>query len=57
MNYSEVQNLPVRYRHWYIKRLSKHFDQKNNLNKSVTQDKESFAPLSRVEEIINKKLV
>ena len=47
--------MPVRYRHWFVKRLSKHFDQKN---KAATPKKQSenFAPLTRIEEIINKKL-
>jgi hypothetical protein len=47
--------MPVRYRHWYIKRLSKHFEERRS-NTSVTGNQENFAPLSRVEEIINKKL-
>jgi len=55
MSYSEVQKLPVRYRHWFIKRLSKHIDQKKNAYSSKSSE-EKFAPLSRVEEIINKKL-
>jgi len=55
MSYSELQKMPVRYRHWFVKRLSKHFDQKN---KAATPKKQSenFAPLTRIEEIINKKL-
>ena len=55
MSYSDVQKLPVRYRHWFIKRLSKHFDQRN---KQFAPEKQSekFAPLSRIEEIINKKM-
>ena len=55
MSYSEVQKLPVRYRHWFVKRLSKHFDQKNKILNSDKKE-ESFAPLTRIEEIINKKL-
>ena len=31
MSYTELQRLPVRYRHWYIKRLSKHFEKKNDI--------------------------
>lgn len=59
MSYSEVQKLPVRYRHWFIKRLSKHAEQKKNINSGdsvKSSQNEKFAPLSRIEEIINKKL-
>jgi len=31
MSHSEVSNLPIRYRHWYLSRLAKHLQQKNEL--------------------------
>lgn len=31
MSYSDVKSLPIRYRHWYLKRLTRHFEEKNNL--------------------------
>ena len=30
MQYSEVKNLPVRYRRWFVERLAKHFAAKNH---------------------------
>ena len=47
MSYSEVHRLPIRYRHWYLDRLAKHFETKNNIleggdengqNNSVSQN-------------------
>ena len=29
MSYSEVRGLPIRYRRWFIERLSKHFKDQN----------------------------
>lgn len=29
MSYIELRNMPVRYRRWYLERLTKHFKQKN----------------------------
>ena len=29
MSYSEVHRLPIRYRSWFLRRLVKHFDDKN----------------------------
>lgn len=59
MSYTELQKLPVRYRHWYIRRLSKHFDKKNE-NKQRSDSKilngDNNTPLSRIEEIFNKKM-
>ena len=28
MSYTEVRNLPIQYRRWFIRRLVKHFDKK-----------------------------
>ena len=57
MSYTELQRLPVRYRHWYVNRLSKHFEKKNEMmNSGKNQKINSDAPLSRIEEIFNKKL-
>jgi hypothetical protein len=30
MSYSEVKNLPIKYRHWFLKRLVQDFEKKNN---------------------------
>ena len=44
MSYSEVRSLPVRYRHWYMDRLLKHFREKNERvnNKNNTHDSENM---------------
>jgi hypothetical protein len=41
MSYSEVKNLPIKYRHWFLKRLVQDFEKKNETNdqnKSKTSD-------------------
>ncbi len=57
MSFTELQKLPVRYRHWFVKRLSKHFDDRNNPDKNKPKDARSQSEtLSRMEEFINKKI-
>ncbi len=58
MSYTELQRLPVRYRHWYVKRLSKHFEKKNEAAKSSVAKKSNNQdlPFSRIEEILKKKM-
>jgi len=58
MSYTELQRLPVRYRHWYVKRLSKHFEKKNEASKSSVEKKSNNQdlPFSRIEEILKKKM-
>lgn len=48
MNYSEVYSLPIRYRHWYLDRLAKHFETKNK----IVEDAHSNASSSSVSENI-----
>lgn len=40
MTRTEVRNLPIRYRHWYLERLKKQLDAQNGVKK------ESNEPLS-----------
>jgi hypothetical protein len=45
MSYSEVKSLPIRYRRWYLDRLVKHFNDKNeaaNKETSPNQDQSGF---------------
>ena len=57
MSYTELHRLPVRYRHWYINRLSKHFEKKSEIMSPDKNKKSNIdTPLSRIEEIFNKKL-
>ena len=37
MNYSEVRNLPVTYRRWFLTRLAKEFQKKAEQNKKVSE--------------------
>jgi len=54
MSYTELQKLPVRYRHWYVKRLSKHFEQKKDTVNKPNNDQN--APLTKIEDFFKKKL-
>lgn len=60
INYTELQKMPVRYRHWFIKRLSSHFEKKNDMinpkssNRNVSSN--NNIPLSAIEEMMKKKL-
>ena len=56
MSFSELQIMPVRYRHWFVKRLSKHFDDKNNSDNKMNQERNHRESLGRMEEFINKKI-
>jgi hypothetical protein len=59
MSYSEVKGLPVRYRHWYLKRLVRHFEEKNKIreeSKSNNQPKNNqMSSLSAYENALNNK--
>lgn len=34
MSYSELTKMPVRYRHWYLQRLTREFEEKSNKRKN-----------------------
>jgi hypothetical protein len=59
MSHSEVKRLPVRYRHWYLKRLVRHFEEKNKVReeiKSNGQNKNSqMSSLAAYENSLNNK--
>jgi len=62
MSYSEVHRLPIRYRNWFLRRLVKHFDQKNkayedarNNKTPASQTNQSLENLSRFESQIKSK--
>jgi uncharacterized protein (UPF0305 family) len=56
MNYTEVRNLPIRYRRWFIDRLLKYFQDKNNKHKNRQEkSSEGIQSLSNYEEMLNKK--
>ena len=54
MSYSDVRSLPVRYRAWFIERLSSHFEQKNNPSKNQPS-KSDMKSLSEYEQMLDKK--
>ena len=60
MSYSEVKRLPVRYRHWYLKRLVQHFEEKNKIREEIknsnNQNKNSqLNSLAAYENSLNNK--
>ena len=59
MNYSEVYNLPIRYRHWYLKRLARHIENKNEIVNNARNKKgdtnNNLNSLNKFEDQISKK--
>jgi len=56
MNYEEVRNLPIRYRRWFIDRLLKYFEDKNESRNDKNKPKASnMSSLSNYEAMLNKK--
>lgn len=56
MSHSEVYNLPVSYRKWYIKRLLKEFDGKNNKDQDAKAGSDNYSKLRQYEDMLSKKL-
>ena len=44
MNYSEVRSLPVPYRQWFIKRLTKQFSDEAQARKDASKSSRGDAP-------------
>jgi hypothetical protein len=42
MSYTEVRRLPVRYRHWFISRLSKEYEKKNKAMESKSHSTDNL---------------
>ena len=55
MAYSDIKNLPVRYRKWFVERLIKHFRQINE-QKRKPQERKDINKFSKFEDQIKKKL-
>lgn len=58
MSYSEVKNLPVNYRRWFLKRLTREFEEAANRMKSnKPQEKENnLSKLDQFEKNMFKNL-
>ena len=62
MSYSEVHRMPVRYRRWFLQRLVRHFEDKNETRKKATEplkqqdDSENLDMFSRFEDQVKNKL-
>ena len=41
MSYDDIRNLPIQYRRWMIKRLTKHFEQKKAAYESNSSNSSS----------------
>ena len=57
MSFSEVNNLPVAYRKWFISRLVKDFEQKNeSMSGNQNQDAghENMSKLREYEDMLSK---
>ena len=46
MSYSEVKSLPIKYRHWYLSRLVRHFKEKNEANSKDSDYSDTQKPLN-----------
>ena len=58
MSYSEVERLPVAYRKWFIKRLIKEFDKRNEAmagNTGSDVNHENMDKLKQYEDMLSKK--
>ena len=52
MTYSDVRNLPLPYRRWFIDRLSKEFKMKADAQKQVTSPNTRELPMGEVADMI-----
>ena len=57
MSYSEVKNLPIAYRKWYIDRLVEEFRKKNDANDTADQDgnHDNMNKLRQYEDMLSNK--
>jgi hypothetical protein len=55
MSYSEIKNLPARYRKWFVERLIKHFKQANEKHVKPNEDRQ-IDKFLKFEDQIKKKL-
>jgi hypothetical protein len=58
MSYSEVERLPVAYRKWFIKRLVKEFNKKNEAmsgNQNQDANHDNMSKLKQYEDMLSKK--
>ena len=56
MNYGEVRELPIRYRRWFIERLSKHFKDRNSAREEKPDTNSSnMKSFGDYQEMLNKK--
>ncbi len=59
MSYSEVRNLPIKYRRWFLDRLIQHFEMKNKAIKKSVDDhnpSQGLKDLNKFESMIKDKL-
>ena len=55
MSYSEIRLLPVRYRKWFIKRLIKHYEKKNQNNSINVEQTSNMTALNKFEDSLQIK--
>ena len=63
MSYSEVHRMPVRYRRWFLQRLVRHFEEKNEASKKSSSEplnnkdnSSEYDMFSRFEDQVKNKL-
>ena len=54
MTYSEVHRLPIRYRTWFLRRLAKHFEDKNQAYEDAKNKNSNRNSSSRSENSLQK---
>jgi hypothetical protein len=56
MTYTELRRLPVRYRTWYVKRLSRYFEERNDARNNKKTEGFDAAGFDKFEKMINQKM-
>ena len=54
MSYTEVRNLPTKYRSWFLDRLVRYFKQKNEASQPPSKKEKTFMTHNRVTEEAKK---
>ena len=56
--YADIRMMPVRYRRWYIERLVKHFEKRNNMyeqSDKPSAENSNIGNFNKYSEMLNKK--
>lgn len=56
--YQDIRMMPTRYRHWYLKRLVKHYEKRNNMYEQANNpstNNTDMAGFDKFNDMMNKK--